>query len=61
MNPDQAGPVSKPDILGQMLAKWQKTADHLIAVIDIPAGPIMKVHTEKIEVVGSCSLNENLK
>ena len=60
MNPDQAGPASKPDMSGQTLARWQKIVDLLSAVIDVPVGLIMKVHLEEIEVVGSCRLNENL-
>ena len=35
----------------EILEKWQKTVDMMAEIIDVPAGLIMKVHKDEIEVL----------
>lgn len=50
---------AKPDISEKMLAKWQKIVNLLARIIGVPAGLIMRVHSDEIEVFVASETDDN--
>ena len=49
----------KPDVPQEILTKWQKIVDLLARTIGVPAGLIMRVHPDEIEVFVSSETEDN--
>jgi len=50
---------TKPLILGDLLEKWQKIIDIVADIIDVPAGLIMKITKDNMEVFLSSQTQDN--
>jgi len=59
VNEPKSNRYRKHDIPDDYIRKWQETIDVLAAVFKIPAGLIMRVHAEEIEVLVSSQSDDN--
>lgn len=50
---------SKPDITADVISKWQKVIDIMAEIINVPAGLIMKINEDNIEVFISSDSENN--
>jgi len=50
---------TKPLTLGDLLEKWQKIIDIVADIIDVPAGLIMKITKDNMEVFLSSQTQDN--
>lgn len=50
---------SKPDITAAVISKWQKVIDIIAEIINMPAGLIMKINADNIEVFLSSASEDN--